>query len=144
MRDLLRAAGRLGSGVCCFSEHRTGCYTDVGDTMVTEISLQALPDPESIFDEATASDALHRTLAAVATANRKLANAPKEAQVGGHRRDWEAFHEEIMSLFRDLHELLPKIASFRVDITSWSVTVGMSNTLTVNFANKYAQDSPSD
>ena len=60
--------------------------------------------------------------------------------MGGHHRDWAAFHDEIMKLFRDLHELLPKIALFRDDITSWSVTVGMSNTLTVNFANKYAQD----
>lgn len=81
--------------------------------MVTETSLQALPDPDSIVDEATASEALHSTLAAVATANHKLANAPKEAQMGGHHRDWAAFHDEIMSLFRDLHELLPKIASFR-------------------------------
>lgn len=108
--------------------------------MVTETSLQALPDPDSIVDEPTASEALHSTLAAVATANHKLANAHKEDQIGGHHRDWVTFHDQLMSLFRDLHELLPKIASFRADITSWSVTVGMSNTLSVNFANKYAQD----
>jgi hypothetical protein len=42
-------------------------------------------------------------------------------------------------LFKELHELLPKIASFRADITGWSVSVGMSNTLTVNFTNKNAQ-----
>jgi hypothetical protein len=63
------------------------CYTDVGDTMVTETSLQPLPDPESIVDEVTASDALHSTLAAVATASHKLANAPKEAQIGGDHRN---------------------------------------------------------
>jgi hypothetical protein len=108
--------------------------------MVTDTSFQALPDPESIVDEATASDALHSTLAAVAMANHKLANAPKEAQMGGHHRDWATFYDEIMNLFRDIHELLPKIASFRADITSWSVTVGMSNTLSVNFANKYAEE----
>jgi hypothetical protein len=108
--------------------------------MVTETSLQALPNPESIVDEATASDALHRALAAVATANHKLASTPKEVQMGGHHRDRAGFYDEVMTLFRDLHELLPKIASFRADITSWSVTVGMSNTLSVNFANKYAQD----
>ncbi len=72
--------------------------------------------------------------------NHKLANAPKEAQMGGHHRDWATFYDEIMNLFRDIHELLPKIASFRADITSWSVTVGMSNTLSVNFANKYAEE----
>jgi hypothetical protein len=120
--------------------HRTSYFADVRDNMVIETSLQALPDPESIVDEPTATDALHSTLAAVATANHKLANAPKEAQTGGHHRDWALFHEELMSLFRDLHELLPKIALFRADITSWSVTVGMSNTLSVNFANRYAQD----
>jgi hypothetical protein len=83
---------RLGRQVCLLTGHRTSCYADVGDTMVIETSLQALPDPESIFDEPTATDALLSTLAAVATANHKLANASKEAQTGGHHRDWAAFH----------------------------------------------------
>jgi hypothetical protein len=39
--------------------------------MVTATSLPALPDPKSIKDEASASDALCSTLAVVATANRK-------------------------------------------------------------------------
>ena len=52
------------------------------------------------------------------------------------------FHEHLKGLFKDLHELLPKIASFRADITGWSVTVGMSNTLTVNFMNEHAQARP--
>ena len=104
--------------------------------MVTATSLPALPDPESIKDEASASDALCRTLAVVATTNRKLATASSEDQPGGLHEDLETFHEHLDGLFKQLHELLPKIASFRADITGWSVTVGMSNTLTVNFTNK--------
>lgn len=113
--------------------------TDVGDLMVTATSLPALPDPKSIKDEASASDALCSTLAVVATANRKLATVPREDQPGGLLEDLATFHEHLNGLFKELHELLPKIASFRADITGWSVTVGMSNTLTVNFTNKHAQ-----
>jgi hypothetical protein len=86
-----------------------------------------------------ASDALCSTLAVVATANRKLATVPREDQPGGLLEDLATFHEHLNGLFKELHELLPKIASFRADITGWSVTVGMSNTLTVNFTNKHAQ-----
>ena len=107
--------------------------------MVTATSLPALPDPKSINDEASASDALCRTLAVVATANRNLATAPREDQPGGLHEDLATFHELLKGRFKELHELLPKIASFRADITGWSVTVGMSDTLTVNFTNEHAQ-----
>ena len=110
--------------------------------MVTATSLPALPDPKSINDEASASDALCRTLAVVATANRKLATAPGEDQAGGVYEDLVTPHDHFKGLFKELHELLPKIASFRADITGWSVTVGMSDTLTVNFMNKHAQAGP--
>ena len=110
--------------------------------MVTATSLPALPDPKSIKDEASASDALTCTLAVVATANRKLATAPREDQPGGLHEDLAGFHEHLKGMFRELHELLPQIAYFRADITGWSVTVGMSNTLTVNFTNKHAQTGP--
>jgi len=106
--------------------------------MVTTISPPALPDPESIHDEASASDALCCTLAVVATVNRKLAIPPGEEQDGALHEDLTALHEHLKGLFKELHELLPKIGSFRADITGWSVTVGMSDTLTVNFANKQA------
>jgi hypothetical protein len=107
--------------------------------MVTATSLPALPDPKSIKDEASASDALCCTLAVVATANRQLATASSEDQPGGLHDDLATFHEQLKGLFKELHELVPKIAFFRADITGWSVTVGMSNTLTVNFMNKHAQ-----
>jgi hypothetical protein len=110
--------------------------------MVTATSLHDLPNPESIKDEASASDALCCTLAVIATTNRKLATASSEAQPGRLHEDLEAFHEHLKGLFKELHELLPKIASFRADITGWSVTVGMLDTLTVNFANKNAQAGP--
>lgn len=106
--------------------------------MMTATSLPSLPDPKSITDEASASDALCCTLAVVATANRKLATTPMEDQPGELREDLATFHEHLKGLFKELHELLPKIASFRADITGWSVTVGMSDTLTVNFTNKHA------
>jgi hypothetical protein len=107
--------------------------------MMTGTSLPDLPKPESITDEASASDALCGTLAVVATANRKLATAPTEDQAGGVDEDLATPHDHFKGLFKELHELLPKIASFRTDITGWSITVGMSNTLTVNFTNKHAQ-----
>lgn len=107
--------------------------------MVTVTSLPTLPDPKSVKDEPSASDALICTLAAVATANHELATASAEAGPSELHEDLATFHEHLKGLFKDLHELLPKIASFRADITGWSVTVGMSNTLTVNFTNKHAQ-----
>lgn len=113
--------------------------TCVGDIMVT--SLPTLPDPKSIKDEASATSALCGTLAAVATAHRQLAGAPREDQPGGLHEDLATFHEHLKGLFKELHELLPKIASFRADITGWSVTVGVSDTLTVNFMSKHAEAS---
>ena len=113
--------------------------------MVTGTSLPdlpALPNPESITDEASASDALCGTLAVVATANRKLATPPSDDQPNVIHEDLTELHDHFKGLFKELHELLPKIASFRADITGWSVTVGMSDTLTVNFTNKHAQTDP--
>lgn len=112
--------------------------TDLGGIMITSTSLPPLPNPQSINDAASASEALCCTLAVVATANRKLANAPREDQPGEIYEDLETYHEHLKKLFRDLHELLPKIASFRADITGLSVTVGMPDTLTVNFVNKHS------
>lgn len=113
--------------------------TDVGEIMVIAAPLPALPDPKFINDEASASAALCCTLAVVAMANRKLASAPRGDQPDGFHEDLAASHEHLTGLFKELHEILPKIASFRADITGWSVTVGMSNTLTINLTNKHAQ-----
>lgn len=104
--------------------------------MVNPTSLPALPDPKSIKDEASASDALTSMLAVVATANRELATASREDQPGGLHDDSATSHKHLKGMFKELHELLPEIASFRADITGWSVTVGMSNTLTANFVNR--------
>jgi hypothetical protein len=100
--------------------------------MMASTSLPELPDPASVHDEPSASDALFGALATVAAANRK----------SGFHRDLAAFHKELTTLFRSLHELLPTIAEYRRDITSWSVTVGMSNTLTVNIAARDAEAEP--
>ena len=110
--------------------------------MVTATSLSDLPDPQSITDEESASDALCHTLAVVATSNRKLATVPSEDQAGLAPEDLSTSHEHLKGLFKELHVLLPRIAFFRSDITGWSVTVGMSDTLTVNFTNKHAQACP--
>jgi hypothetical protein len=110
--------------------------------MVTATTLSDLPDPQSITDEESASDALCHTLAVVATSNRKLATVPSEDQPGLAPEDLSTSHEHLKGLFKELHVLLPRIAFFRSDITGWSVTVGMSDTLTVNFTNKHAQASP--
>lgn len=107
--------------------------------MVTPTTLSDLPDPRSITDEESASDALCHTLAVVATTNRELAAAPGKDQRSEPPEDLSTSHEHLRGLFRELHVLLPKIASFRSDITGWSVTVGMSNTLTVNFTSKNAK-----
>jgi hypothetical protein len=110
--------------------------------MVNATTLSDLPDPKSITDEESASDALCHTLAVVATTNRKLAIASNEDQPGEPLENLSATHEHLKGLFKELHVLLPRIASFRADITGWSVTVGMSDTLTVNFTNKHAQTGP--
>lgn len=116
--------------------------TRVGDIMVIAAPMPTLPDPNSINDEASASDALCSTLAVVATVNRRLASAPGGDLPGGFHEDLAMLHEHLKGLFKELHEILPRIASFRADITGWSVTVGMSNTLTINFANEHARHGP--
>jgi hypothetical protein len=57
--------------------------------MVTATSLPALPDPKSIKDEASASDALCSTLAVVATANRKLATCLGKTSLVDFSRTWQ-------------------------------------------------------
>jgi hypothetical protein len=109
--------------------------------MVNATTLPDLPDPESITDEESASDALCHTLAVVATTNRKLAIA-SEDRPGEPIENLSTTHEHLKGLFKELHVLLPRIASFRADMTGWSFTVGMSDTLTVNFTNKHAQTGP--
>jgi hypothetical protein len=108
-------------------------------TLLGSECIANLPDPESITNKTSASDALCNTLAVVATANRALATAPREDQSEGSHEDLTTLHADLKAIFNELHKLLPKIASFRDDITGWSVTVGMSNTLTVNFINKHAK-----
>jgi hypothetical protein len=103
------------------------------------VHLSDLPNPESIADEASASDVLCHTLAVVATTNRRLATVPREDQPGEPLEDLSTSHEHLKGLFKELHLLLPRIASFRADIPGWSVTVGTSNTLTVNFTSNHAQ-----
>jgi hypothetical protein len=110
--------------------------------MVTATTLSDLPDPKSITDEESASDALCHTLAVVATTNRRLAAAPSEDRSGEPLENLSTSHEHLKGLFKELHVLLPRIASFRADITGWSVTVGTSNSLTVNFRNEHAQAGP--
>ncbi len=110
--------------------------------MVTATTLSDLPDPKSITDAESATDALCHTLAVVATTSRKLATAPSEDQPREPLEDLSTSHEHLKGLFKELHVLLPRIAFFRADITGWSVTVGMSDTLTVNFTNKHAQAGP--
>jgi hypothetical protein len=110
--------------------------------MVTATTLSDLPDPKSITDEESASDALCHTPAVVATTNRSLAAAPSEDRSGEPLENLSTSHEHLKGLFKELHVLLPKIASYRADITGWSVTVGMSNSLTVNFRNEHAQAGP--
>ena len=102
-------------------------------------SLPELPDPAHINDEESASAALFTVLATVATANQKLSAPPGEARVRWFHWDLTALHNELTSLFSNLHELLDAIAKYRRDITSWSVTVGTSCTLTVNIASKHAE-----
>jgi hypothetical protein len=114
----------------------------VGDIILTATTPSDLPDPKSITDEESATDALCHTLAVVATTSRKLATATIEDQSGEPLEDLSTSHEHLKGLFKELHVLLPRIASFRADITGWSVTVGMSDTLTVNFTNKHVQDGP--
>lgn len=106
--------------------------------MMASTSLPTLPDPACICDEGSANEALFGALATVAAANHKLTRA---AKAGVLHRDWDTFMEEVTGLFRGLHNLLPAIAEYRPDITSWSVTVGMSNTLTVNIASNHGEES---
>jgi hypothetical protein len=78
----------------------------------------------------------HLTLYAI------LAAAPSEDRSGEPLENLSTSHEHLKGLFKELHVLLPRIASFRADITGWSVTVGTSNSLTVNFRNEHAQAGP--
>jgi hypothetical protein len=102
--------------------------------MVTATSLSAMPDPESVTDKASASDALCSMLAVVATVSADSGGA-REDQPAGLHEDSATVHVRLEELFHKLHGLLPAIAYYRRDITGWSVTVGTSITLTMNFTN---------
>jgi hypothetical protein len=75
-------------------------------------TTSSLPRLDRITDESSASDALTRTLAAVAMTNRKLATAPTEEQSAGLHEDLATFHEHLKETFEELHDLLPKILLF--------------------------------
>jgi hypothetical protein len=84
-----------------------------------------------------ASNALSAALVAAATANRTLSVAPeadeepkhgpRHAKAAPPAPEWETW-------LREFHRLLVKIAAKHSEIVSWSVSVGMDFSLTVNFA----------
>jgi hypothetical protein len=100
-------------------------------------SLPTLPDPASVIDAKSASDALSDALAAVATASESLsANAPSEPEPKHPHLDRTV--GELGAWFRDFHKLLVQVAAKHDQLMSWSVTVGtpFNLTLTVNFEDK--------
>ena len=108
-------------------------------------TLPSLPDPESITDESSAADALSSALVAAATANRTLKVAPEsdEEREHGPRHERTAVpSEEWEGWLREFHRLLVKIAVKHAEIVSWSVTVGIDFSLTVNFADRQAKVEP--
>jgi hypothetical protein len=102
-------------------------------------TLPSLPDPESITDESSAADALSSALVAAATANRTLKVAPEadeEREHGPRHARTAVPSEEWEGWLREFHRLLVKIAVKHAEIVSWSVTVGIDFSLTVNFADR--------
>jgi hypothetical protein len=105
-------------------------------------TLPSLPDPESITDESSAADALSSALVAAATANRTLKVAPEtdEEREHGPRHARTAVPPDEWEVWlREFHRLLVKIAVRHPEIVSWSVTVGIDFSLTVNFADRKAR-----
>jgi hypothetical protein len=108
-------------------------------------TLPSLPDPESITDESSAADALSSALVAAATANRTLKVAPEtdEERKHGPRHARTAVPPEEWEVWlREFHRLLVNIAVKHPEIVSWSVTVGIDFSLTVNFADRQARAEP--
>jgi hypothetical protein len=107
--------------------------------MTIPTSLPDLPDPATVTDAKTASDALSRALAAAATASesRSAESLPGAELKHPPEKDGVPF-EQLWAWFRKFHELLVKVASNHDQLISWSVTVGtpFNLTLTVNFADR--------
>jgi len=108
--------------------------------MVISTSLPALPDPATVTDAKSASDALCSALAAVATASESLSpeSLPGLEPKHSHLEKAVVPFEELRTWFRKFHELLVKVASKHDQFMSWSVTVGtpFNLTFTVNFADR--------
>jgi hypothetical protein len=105
-------------------------------------TLPSLPDPESITDASSAADALSSALVAAATANRTLKVAPEadeEREHGSRHARTAVPSEEWEGWLKEFHRLLVKIAVKHAEIVSWSVTVGIDFSLTVNFADRKAR-----
>jgi hypothetical protein len=110
--------------------------------------LPVLPDPESVTDSASASEALSCALAAVATASQKLSVAPHDRELVHELHLDRAFvaFEDVKTWIGNFHELLVRIAAVHPQLTSWSVTVGtpFDLTLTVNFTDNARTELVSD
>ena len=111
-------------------------------------SLPSLPDPGTVKDPASASDALSSALAAVATVSKQLTAAPPPGGELTHPHlNWAAVpFKELKGWIGQFHELLVAIAAKHASLVSWSVTVGtpFNLTLTVNFADKTGAPSESN
>jgi hypothetical protein len=107
--------------------------------MMIPTSLPDLPDPATVTDAKTASDALSGALAAAATASEsRSARALPGAELKHPPEKDVVPFEQLWAWFRKFHELLVKVASKHDQLISWSVTVGtpFNLTLTVNFADR--------
>jgi hypothetical protein len=106
--------------------------------MVIPTSLPTLPNPATVTDAKSASDALSTALAAVATASASLSAEPPRGREHSHLEKTVVPFEELRTWLREFHELLVKVASKHEQFMSWSVTVGtpFNLTLTVNFVDK--------
>jgi hypothetical protein len=108
--------------------------------MVIPTSLPTLPNPATVTDAKSASDALSTALAAVATASESLSaeSLPGRELKHSHLEKAVVPFEALRAWLREFHELLVKVASKHEQLMSWSVTVGMpfTLTLTVNFVDR--------
>jgi hypothetical protein len=107
--------------------------------MMISTALPDLPNPATVTDAQTASEALSCALAAVATASEsQSAESLSGAELDHPLEKAVVPFEELLPWFRKFHELLVKVASKHDQPMSWSVTVGtpFNLTLTVNFADK--------
>jgi hypothetical protein len=107
--------------------------------MMISTPLPVLPDPATVTDAKTASDALSCALAAVATASESQSAESLPGTEPKHPLEKAVVpFEELWTWFREFHKLLVKVASKHDQLMSWSVTVGtpFNLTLTVNFADR--------